>query len=252
MNVFKVNTNFESYKDLIHQHILNFDTAGALFIKGQRNSIKLFQVGDITLSIKSFKKPNLLNKFVYRYVRKSKAKRSFEYANALINLGIGTPKPIAFFEHFDALGLNESYYVCEHLDNVFEFRVLVQNEDFPDKESILRQFVYFLFYMHEKGVEFLDNSPGNTLIRDNKDGSYAFYLVDLNRMTFHAQMDFELRMKNLSRLTPLREMVEVMSNEYAKHYPQNEAVIFEKMWSYTEEFQRKYHRKQNLKKKFKK
>lgn len=252
MRIFKVNSNFESHKDLILQHILNFNNSGTYFVKGQRNSIKLFDLDQVVLNIKSFKKPNLLNKIIYRYFRKTKAKRSFEYASTLMNLGIGTPKPIAFFESFDALGLNESFYVCEHLTDVFEFRALVQNKDFQNKENILRQFVYFMYYMHEKGVEFLDNSPGNTLIKDNKDGTYSFYLVDLNRMRFHSKMSFDLRMKNLSRLTPLQEMVQIMSNEYAKHYSENEEAIFQRMWSYTEAFQRKYHRKQNLKKKFKK
>lgn len=251
MNNFKINSNFNSIKELILEHILQFNSSGKYFVQGQRNAIKLFEIDGITLNIKSFKKPNLVNKIAYRYFRKSKARRSFEYASKLMDLGIGTPKPIAYFENFDFIGLNDSYYVCEHLENVFEFRALVQNEDFNKRESIIRQFVEFSYQMHQKGVEFLDHSPGNTLIKDNNDGTYSFYLVDLNRMKFHESIDFQSRMKNLSHLTPQKEMIVIMANEYAKLSGEKEQNVFETLWKFTSDFQFRYHRKKRIKKKLK-
>jgi hypothetical protein len=38
--------------------------------------------------------------------------------------------------------------------------------------------------MHEAKINFLDHSPGNTLIIKKDNGDYDFYLVDLNRMKF--------------------------------------------------------------------
>lgn len=251
MNNFKINNKFDSIKDLILEHILHFNSSGKYFVEGQRNAIKLFEIEGITLNIKSFKKPNLVNKIAYRYFRKSKARRSFEYASKLMDLGIGTPNPIAYLDNFDFIGLNDSYYVCEHLEDVFEFRVLVQNEDFNKRESIIRQFVEFSYQMHQKGVEFLDHSPGNTLIKDNNDGTYSFYLVDLNRMKFHESIDFQTRMKNLSHLTPQKEMIVIMANEYAKLSGENEQNVFETLWKYTSDFQFRYHRKKRIKKKLK-
>lgn len=251
MNNFKINNNFNSIKELILEHILQFNSSGKYFVQGQRNAIKLFEIDGITLNIKSFKKPNLVNKIAYRYFRKSKARRSFEYASKLMDLGIGTPKPIAYFENFDFIGLNDSYYVCEHLENVFEFRALVQNTDFNQRESIIRQFVGFSYQMHQKGVEFLDHSPGNTLIKDNNDGTYSFYLVDLNRMKFHESIDFQSRMKNLSHLTPQKEMIVIMANEYAKLSGEMEQNVFETLWKFTSDFQFRYHRKKRIKKKLK-
>ena len=251
MNNFKINSNFNSIKELILEHILQFNSSGKYFVQGQRNAIKLFEIEGITLNIKSFKKPNLVNKIAYRYFRKSKARRSFEYASKLMDLGIGTPKPIAYLENFDFIGLNDSYYVCEHLEDVFEFRALVQNEDFNKRESIIRQFVKFSYQMHQKGVEFLDHSPGNTLIKDNNDGTYSFYLVDLNRMKFHESIDFQTRMKNLSHLTPQKEMIVIMANEYAKLSGENEQNVFETLWKFTSDFQFRYHRKKRIKKKLK-
>lgn len=249
--VFIINENQPFKAENIDLYIKNFTSEGEMLSDGTRNCIKIFGEKPNRLAVKSFKVPNFFGKIIYKYFRKSKAKRSYEYASFLIQNGIGTPKPIAYQEHFDLIGLTKSYYVSEHLEADLTFRELVQIPDYPERELILRAFTRFSFDLHQKGVEFKDHSPGNTLIKKQADGSYSFYLVDLNRMNFHAEMSFDLRMKNLSRLTPLREMVEIMSNEYAKFYHKSEAQVFEKMWNYTETFQRKYHRKQNLKKKLK-
>ena len=100
-----------------------------------------------------------------------------------------------------------------------------------------------MFSFTRKRNRVLDHSPGNTLIKNLYNGNYAFYLVDLNRMDFHIEMSFESRMKNLSRLTPKREMVFIMSEEYAKLYSKPFDEVFEKMWGYTKGFQEKHHRK---------
>lgn len=233
----------------ILKNITHFKDTGILFGDGKRNKIKLFELNDRTINIKSFKAPNLINKIVYNYFRKSKARRSFEFATILLEKGIGTPQPIAYFENYDFVGLNDSYYISEHLQCDLTFRELVEIPDYLDHSNILRQFIRFSFELHEKGIEFLDHSPGNTLIKNLYNGNYAFYLVDLNRMEFHSEMSFESRMKNLSRLTPKREMVLIMSEEYAKLYSKPFDEVFEKMWGYTKEFQEKYHRKRRLKKK---
>lgn len=250
MLVFKVSPLYESSSKLILNSILNFNTLGQVFIKGNRNVIKLFIVNNETLNIKSFKSPNLINKIAYRYFRKSKAKRSFEFATILIEKGIGTPKPIAFYENFDILGLKDSYYVCEHLNADLTYRELVET-DYPDAENILRQFTRFTYEMHQKGIEFLDHSPGNTLIKNEGNGAYSFYLVDLNRMKFHTELDFHTRMKNLSKITPKEDMVKIMSNEYAKISGLDENIVFSSMWQLTQDFQFRFYRKKRLKKKLK-
>ena len=246
-----IHNKFKDLQERIVFLIDHFLIEGKILVNGQRNIIKLFEFEEITLSIKSFKKPNLINKIVYRYFRKSKARRSFEFASKLMEMQIGTPQPVAFFENYDFVGLKESYYACEHLENVFEFREIVQNEAFENRDFIIRKFTQFTFEMHEKGIEFLDHSPGNTLIRKNTDGSYSFFLVDLNRMQFHETIDFKTRMKNLSKITHKKDMIEVMSNEYAKLSNGDETTIFETMWGLTADFQYRFHRKKRIKKKLK-
>ncbi len=246
----EIHSKFQSFKPTLIDYIENFNTSGKLFVDGDRNKIKLFELGAITANIKSFKVPNIVNRIAYRFFRKSKARRSFEFANRLMESGIGTPQPIAYFEQISLLGFGNSYYVSEQLTVDLTFRELVEIPDFPDWENILRQFVCFSFRLHEKGIEFLDHSPGNTLIKKVGNGQYEYYLVDLNRMNFHDHaLNFEARMKNLSHLTPKKDMVALMSNEYAKLYPtKTEAQIMESMWFYTDDFQKKFKKKIKLKK----
>ncbi|MGX7668343.1 lipopolysaccharide kinase InaA family protein [Flavobacterium pedocola] len=225
----------------------NFGSSGELFGDGKRNKIKLFQVNDLKINVKSFKKPFFFNKLIYSYFRKSKARRSFEFACFLLEKGIKTPVPIAYCEKFDFLGLAESFYVSEHFYYDLTFRELVECPDYEDHEFILRQFTRFSFELHEKGVEFLDHSPGNTLIKKNSSSQYDFYLVDLNRMRFRDTLDFKVRMRNLSHLTPKKEMVEVISDEYAKLYGLDYATVFEELWRCTSEFKRKVSRKEKMK-----
>ncbi|MBF4491669.1 Kdo domain containing protein [Flavobacterium sp. MR2016-29] len=248
----KINEKYKSDENYISQIINSFQTSGELFGNGDRNKIKLFDLNGKTVNIKSFKIPNIINKIAYKYFRKSKARRSFEYATLLLEKGIGTPEPIAFLENFNFIGLKDSYYASEHLVTELTYRELVEIPNYPDHDNILRQFTKFSFDLHEKGVEFLDHSPGNTLIKKVSENQYAFFLVDLNRMNFHDAMSFEQRMDNFRRLTPKKEMIAVMSNEYAKYYTdKTETEIFEKMWQATTHFQEEFAKKKRLKKKLK-
>jgi hypothetical protein len=129
------------------------------------------------------------------------------------------------------------------------FRELTTDLNYPDHETILRQFVRFSFNLHENGIEFLDHTPGNTLIKKNGEGNYNFFLVDLNRMQFHKSMTLKQRIVNLSKLTPKRELVEVMSDEYAKLYGRPYEEVLQMMIVETESFRNRFHRKKRLKKK---
>lgn len=239
---------YKPFAEEIKERILNFNSEGEDFIIG-RNSIKLFSLQNKTINIKAFRVPNVFNQIAYKFLRKSKAQRSFEYAKKLIELNIGTPEPIAYFEFTTPFLFKKSFYVSEHLDCDLTYRELTKNLDYPDFENILRAFTRFTFQLHEKGIHFLDHSPGNTLITKNET-SYDFFLVDLNRMKF-GPMDFKTRIKNFSRLTIHQSMVEIMSDEYAKCSGEDYNTIFELMWQETESFQEKFHRKKRLKKQLK-
>lgn len=244
-----ISKKYESVKENIYRILDDFDDEGRLFGNGVRNKIKIFDLDGQEINVKSFKIPNLVNKIAYRFFRKSKAERSFKYAHQLLSRGIGTPYPIAYTEEKLGIFFQKSFYVSEHLGCDLTYRTLVESSDFPEWEKILRAFTRFTFDLHEKKIQFLDHSPGNTLIRLNN-GAYQFFLVDLNRMNFKA-LSFEERMKNFSRLTPKKEMVAIMASEYSKLIKRSEDEVYEKMWFYTTEFQRKFQRKKEIKRKLK-
>ena len=228
--------------------IESFDSSGE-YIKDERNALKLFQLNTKVINIKSFRTPNLINQIVYKYFRKNKAKRSFEYAEKLLNLGINTPQPIAYYEFTTSFLFKKSFYVSEQLKYDLTYRELINDFKYPNYEQILREFTRFTFDLHEKGIHFLDHSPGNTLIIQ-KGNSYDFYLVDLNRMKFKP-INLETRIKNFSRLSASESMIATMSDEYAKCIGLEYGKVFKLMLKFAEEFQNRFQRKKRLKKKLK-
>ena len=236
---------YRHYQEELESFIEHFDSTGHTIYGGERNTLKTFNLVEKKVTIKAFRTPNLVNRIVYNYFRDSKAKRSFTHAQKLLELGIGTPQPIAFMERSNALSFLDSYYICEHIDYDLTYRELVHEPDYLNHDDILRAFTRFTFRMHEAGILFKDHSPGNTLIC-KEDDSYNFFLVDLNRMKFKS-LSFHERMENMKRLTPKKEMVAVMANEYSKLSGDDELKIFDTLWTLTSHFQMKYHRKRRLK-----
>ncbi|WP_303315775.1 lipopolysaccharide kinase InaA family protein [Flavivirga abyssicola] len=243
---FVIHHKYSSLSDKVKDTILKFEGYKDVLGAAERNVIKIVPIDGKKYTIKSFRIPNLFNKIVYRFFRKSKAERSYLYANKLIEFGINTPYPVAYEIQTTPFLFKKSYYVSELIDCDLTYRELTTDFSIPDHEEILREFTRFTYKLHENGVNFLDHSPGNTLI-ERKEKGYEFYLVDLNRMEF-GTMDFNERIKNFSKLTIHRSMIEIMSNEYAKCSGYEEEKVFNLMWQYTREFQHAYYRKIRIKK----
>lgn len=247
MNNRKIHNDYNDYSDLLDSVIQNFDFKGKAFANQDRNQLKLFDINDKTIVVKSFKSPNLINKIVYKFFRKSKAQRSFEYASKLLSLGIKTPQPIAYFEFSSLFLFKKSYYVSELLNYDFTIRSLVDDDNFNNFNDILRAFTRFTFSLHEKNINFLDHSPGNTLIKKNGKG-YDFYLVDLNRMTFET-MNFDARMKNFARLSPKDKMLKVMSEEYSNLIKgKTKEEVEKRMFFFSQQFSEKFKKWERFKK----
>jgi len=244
-----IHNKFKKHETFLDDIIINYDVKGEDYGNQDRNSLKLFKLEDKLLNVKSFRVPNLVNQIGYRFFRKSKAQRSFEYANRLQSLDVKTPQPVAYYEYKSIFLFKKSYYISEQLNCDLTYRELTTDLDYPNHEAILRAFTRFTFSLHEKQVKFLDHSPGNTLIK-KVGNDYEFYLVDLNRMEFKP-MNFEERIKNFAKLTINKSLIAVMSDEYAKCYNKPYQEVFNLMWHNTEEFQRRYWRRQRIKNKLK-
>ena len=104
---FVLSENYSHYRNDILNILKNFKNEGILILNDnkKRNTIKFFSVNDLSFNFKSFKQHNIINRHVYKHYRKSKARRSYEYANLLLSKNFHTPQPIAFIENHDFIGV---------------------------------------------------------------------------------------------------------------------------------------------------
>ena len=118
-------------------------------IKNDRNIVKILRLGEIETVTKSFKTPNFIQGFVYKFFRKSKARRSFEYSELLNQKGIKTPEPLGYIEVFDRFRLRKSYYISRKIgyDFTLNFATDRKVEDFRE---ILNSFIDFSYEVHKK------------------------------------------------------------------------------------------------------
>ena len=243
---------YDKDKDSIQRLVEDFHKEGDLVVKGSRNIIRASYLNGEKVNIKYFKKPNWFNSIVYSLFRASKAKRSFEYAQYLTEHKILTPQPIAYIEEKEGIGLSDSYYICRHIDYDFTFRELIHDPLFPERKHILELFTEFTYRMHEARVNFLDHSPGNTLIVKKGEGQYDFYLIDLNRMKFE-DMDIQARMDNFKKLWPSKTMVKIIAAKYAElsgqPYEKLHSILSEKTLAFKRRITKKKYLKRKLKKK---
>lgn len=153
-----------------------------------------------------------------------------------------TPFPIAYVENTNVFGLKTSYYISKQVDYDFDFRELIHKPLFPNRKRILQLFTEFTFQLHENNINFLDHSPGNTLIVEKPDNRYDFYLIDLNRMRFET-MDFNKRMHNFRRLWLSKTMIKIMSETYSKLYHKTSEETYALMLKHSRAFQKKINSK---------
>ena len=232
--------NMENFVFNIKKHFS--ENKNTIFAK--RNIIKILEYNNKKIVVKSFKIPNLVNQFAYKFIRDSKAKRSFLNAQKLVKLDVKTPKPIAYVEFFDPL-LGESFYICEHFDYDFEIRAVLRDSHFEDRENIFKEFALFSYELHQKGVYHIDFSPGNVLIKKKVD-RYIFSIVDVNRMRF-MKFDDKLRFQNLSRFSATDEDTKIIAKEYAKVSGIDESFAIRELFFFHQKHQKYMQNKKRLK-----
>ena len=217
----------ERTKDFVKNIETYFNQEDHIVIYDKRNIIKIIEYENQKYVVKSFKKPHLLNQIVYRFWRESKAKRSFENSMQLLRIGIHTPEPIGYIEFPTKFRFLDSFYISKFFDFDFEIRAVFVDENFEDRENILKKFIKFTYKLHKQGVYHIDYSPGNILIKKVGD-HYIFSIIDVNRMKF-LEFDDELRMKSLAKLTKNPKDNEFMARYYANISGIDEGILLKKL-----------------------
>lgn len=203
---------YEKQSDFVLWALSHF-ADGELIYKG-RNELRRFSHDGKGYVIKSFHKPNFLNRLVYGFLRTSKAYRSFFNALQLRHIGVGTPPPVAFAELHDGLLFGESYYMTLASECPYTYNDLFY-KDIPYQEQVLREVGRITALMHSHGLAHLDYGRGNILF-GMKDGKVCIELVDLNRMRSGRPLGLKAGCKNFERLPATPQMHRWMAEEYAK------------------------------------
>ena len=242
-NTKKINTNFkiklkgknimndesfsERHKDFVQNIKTYFKQERNTVIYDKRNIIKIVEFEGKKYVVKSFKIPHLLNQIVYKFFRESKAKRSFDNSYQLKKMEVETPNPIGYIEFPTRFLFKESFYISKFYDFDFEIRAVFSDENFEDREEILKKFIEYSHQLHQKKVYHIDYSPGNILVKKLSYG-YEFSIIDVNRMKF-VEFDDDLRMQSLAKLSNNKEDNEFMVKHYAKVSKKDETVLLQKL-----------------------
>ncbi len=231
------------------EQIMKDDNASGTVLQKGRNTVKRVSLDDGNeIVIKSFKRPNVINQFAYRYIRKSKAQRSFEYAQHLLDMGIATPEPLQYIESETLVGLQASYYISSFFDYDYDLRHFFLEKEHPRYQEVIESFAHFMNDIHNKGINFLDNSQGNTLLRFNDD-TVEFALVDINRMKFQKSLHWQQRIYNMRKLFPDDAVAKIFATTYAQLNERDVNEVLHNLKNASKAFEAKFKRRKNVKKK---
>ena len=185
-------------------------------IYAARNTLSRFQWQGVDVVVKKYKiPPTFTNRIVYRFLRKSKARRGYEYALRLKELGIRTPQAVAYIESYSGLLLADSYLVTLYEPYSRLMREFHTDDSLTEEgKKILRAFAAYSVHLHDAGVLHKDYSPGNIVFRVS-DGDVDFSLLDINRMRF-GSIARKKRLRNFRRLTPSKAVTAYIVEEYAR------------------------------------
>ena len=223
-------------------HIETHFQSASQILHAERNEIRVVVFADEDYVIKSFKIPNMINRFAYRYLRASKAKRSYDYS---LKLGAERcPQPVAYIEQFQQGLLAHSYYISRHFNYDFTIRPLLDEVEFVDRIEILKKFAEFTYQLHQKGILHRDYSPGNILIKKQSD-AYEFKIIDVNRMQFKT-LSLQDRLANFARLMVDDATMKIMLVHYAQLMGKPQDEILNAAINYRDQFARQRKLKNKL------
>lgn len=185
-----INPDFEKIADFI-KSIPEHKFVSDNVYRNLRNTVEEVEYGGVKMVIKQFKKPTVLNRFVYSFIRPTKAKRSYKYSMILNGWGFETPKPIAYIEISKNGLFHTGYFISEYTDykpiKEIEENINIEHPDPARLKEVVSFPVEFSKYcvsLHEHNFIHGDFNKENVLFKYS-DGKFHFSLIDLNRARFN-------------------------------------------------------------------
>ncbi|MFQ3324548.1 MAG: hypothetical protein ACI90U_002377 [Pseudomonadales bacterium] len=141
----------------------------------------------------------------YRFLD-SKGKRHWQNATAMLQRGISTPEPIAYFERHTNSGVENNYYLAAFIENAFSARQIFSSSNANEEtcqgantEELLKALAQFICRMHNSGILHCDLSAGNILITVT-DNNIQSYLIDIGRARVIDQLSTRQRLIDAMRI----------------------------------------------------
>jgi len=182
-------------------------------LQDKRNVLKRCKFGEYDLCVKKFHRPRLLQRIVYRFLRKPKGKRAYRNAFKINEAGCESPDSVAYIEMRRFGLMTDSYYVCLFSPYTRKFYEFGDKEVDAETEEIVEAFTRATVRLHDAGMLHKDYSPGNILF-DKVDGEWHFALIDTNRMRF-GSVKAKRGCGNFARLWGQPKFFELIAHHYA-------------------------------------
>ncbi len=209
-------------KDFIQRLPSVFEEEGQLLYK-KRNIVKRYNVNGLSLVVKKFKHPNIIQRIIYTFFKRSKAERAYRFTAQLRSLQIDSPHEVAYIETKSHHLFARGYFVSIYCDDPTSGSLMKSNSD---NTPLIEALATFLANMHEKGFLHGDLNLNNILYRREDNGQFHFTLIDINRATFKKPTTAEC-LNDLKRLTHERDVLRHLISLYAekRHWDNDSSVV---------------------------
>ena len=150
----------------------------------------------------------------------SRARRSWSIARALVERGIGTPEPLAFFERWEGLRLIESGLLTVHQEAASTFRDELIRLYAADPVcsrimALLEAVARAVRGLHDAGVYHRDLGNQNILVTRAGEAEWTnVQFIDLNRSRLFPSLAVWQRAADVSRLTLPSDFLRVFKEMY--------------------------------------
>lgn len=208
-----VHPDCKQWEEFIRSVPERFQKKEGVVIHQGRNELRKISYKGQDFVVKSFHRPNIINRFVYGVFRPSKAKRSYIHAQMYLAIGVGTPKPVGYLNVRRGLLFDRSYYITLASECPYTYEALFKQK-FDYEDEVIRAVARTTAILHDHGYAHKDYGRGNILFLKTEQG-VSIEIVDLNRMSV-SPIDLRAGCKNLERLPATPHMHRVFAEEYAR------------------------------------
>lgn len=212
-----LNKNYQSLHDFVCSLPQQFQQQQGELLFKKRNEVRRFNVDNLDIVVKKYKKPHFIQRIAYSFYRPSKAKRAYQFAEKFRTRGIDTPQEIAVLEIYKHGLLSTSYFVSLYTNGINTQKLLDSLSPEEEQTEIINKAIaQQMALMHSKGILHGDTNLSNFLLHPSSILlPPSFTMIDLNRSHFTPSWPSDEQcIRNLVRITHNRERY----NSIVKHY----------------------------------